>query len=68
MKFILTLYLFSFVDIQNPVPLTSHIVSLQFDTYKDCILQGYKSSHNTLKELYGEMVKENYYKNQRQTC
>ena len=49
MKFVLTLYLFSFVDIQYPVPLTSHIVPLEFNTYKDCILHGYKASHNTLK-------------------
>ena len=56
MKFILTLYLFSFVNMQNSVPLTSHIVPLQFDTYKDCILHGYKASHNTLKELYGDRI------------
>ena len=47
MKFVLTLYLFTFVDIQYPVPLASHIVPLQFDSYKDCILHGYKASHNT---------------------
>ena len=58
MKFVLTLYLFTFVDIQNPVPLTSHIVSLQFDTYKDCILHGYKASHNALKELYGDRIED----------
>jgi len=58
MKFILTLYLFSFVNMQNSVPLTSHIVPLQFDTYKDCILHGYKASHNTLKELYGDRIED----------
>ena len=58
MKFILTLYLFTFVDIQNPVALTSHIVPLQFNTYKDCILHGYKASHNTLKELYGDRIED----------
>tara|TARA_R100001594_G_scaffold106360_1_gene140833 strand:+ start:899 stop:1123 length:225 start_codon:yes stop_codon:yes gene_type:complete len=58
MKFILTLYLFSFVNMQNSVPLTSHIVPLQFDTYKDCILHGYRASHNTLKELYGDRIED----------
>ena len=58
MKFVLTLYLFTFVDIQYPVPLASHIVPLQFDSYKDCILHGYKASHNTLKELYGDRLED----------
>ena len=58
MKFVLTLYLFSFVNMQNSVPLTSHIVPLQFDTYKDCILHGYRASHNTLKELYGDRIED----------
>jgi hypothetical protein len=58
MKFVLTLYLFSFVNMQNSVPLTSHIVPLEFNTYKDCILHGYKASHNTLKELYGDRIEK----------
>ena len=29
-----------------------------FNNYKECILQGYKSSHNTLKTLYGERIEE----------
>ena len=32
---------------------------LEFNSYKDCILQGYKSSHNTLKELYNDKIEEN---------
>ena len=58
MKFVLTLYLFTFVDIQYPVPLASPIVPLEFNSYKDCILHGYKSSHNTLKELYGDRIED----------
>ena len=58
MKFVLTLYLFSFVNMQNSVPLTSHIVPLEFNTYKDCILHGYKASHNTLKELYNDKIEK----------
>jgi hypothetical protein len=58
MKFVLTLYLFSFVNIQQPVPLATHIIPMEFKTYKECILQGYKSAHNTLKELYGEKIEK----------
>ena len=58
MKFVLTLYLFTFVDIQYHVPLASHIVPLQFDSYKECILHGYKASHNTLKELYSDRIED----------
>ena len=31
---------------------------LQFDSYKDCILHGYKASHNTLKELYDDRIED----------
>ena len=31
---------------------------LEFNNYTDCILQGYKSSHNTLKEMYGERIED----------
>ena len=58
MKFVLTLYLFSFVDIVYPVPLATHIVPLEFTSYKECILHGYKASHNTLKELYGDRIED----------
>ena len=58
MKFVLTLYLFSFINIQQPIPLTTHIIPMEFQTYKECILQGYKSSHNLLKEIYYEEIEE----------
>jgi hypothetical protein len=58
MKFVLTLYLFTFVDIQYPVPLASHIVPLEFNSYKVRILHGYRSSHNTLQELYGDRIED----------
>ena len=58
MKYILILYVCSFVNVSKPICSESMVVGLEFDNYKDCILQGYKSSHNTLKELYGEIIEE----------
>ena len=58
MKYILVLYVCSFVNVSKPICSESMVVGLEFDNYKDCILQGYKSSHNTLKELYGERIEE----------
>ena len=56
MKYILILYVCSF---QTGMFCTdSHVVPLEFRNYEDCILQGYKSSHNTLKELYGDRIEE----------
>ena len=58
MKYILILYVCSFVNVSKPICGESIVVGLEFDNYSDCILQGYKSSHNTLKELYGERIEE----------
>ncbi len=55
MKYILILYVCSFISTE-PYCSDSHVVPLEFISYEDCILQGYKSSHNTLKELYGERI------------
>ena len=54
MKYVLILYVCSYINTGYPNCNESHIVPLEFNNYKECILQGYKSSHNTLKELYGE--------------
>ena len=56
MKYVLILYVCSFMDITNPSCGETHVVPLEFDNYKECILQGYKSAHNTLKELYGDRI------------
>ena len=56
MKYVLILYVCSFLE--NPICNESHVVPLEFNNYTDCILQGYKSSHNTLKELYGERIED----------
>ena len=58
MKYVLILYVCSYINTGNPNCNESHIVPLEFNNYKECILQGYKSSHNTLKELYGERIEE----------
>ena len=52
------LHVCSFLNNATPVCTSTHVVPLEFSSYKDCILQGYKSSHNTLKELYGDRIEE----------
>jgi|TARA_R100001463_G_scaffold81656_1_gene136221 hypothetical protein len=56
MKYILFLYVCSFTNVQQPNCYATHVVPLEFTNYTDCILQGYKSSHNTLKELYFDKI------------
>ena len=56
MKYVLILYVCSFIDITNPSCGETHVVPLEFKDYQECILQGYKSAHNTLKELYGDRI------------
>ena len=58
MKYDLILHVCSFLNADIPVCTSTHLVPLQFENYKECILQGYKSSHNTLKELYGDRIEE----------
>ena len=58
MKYVLILYVCSYINTGNPNCNESHIVPLEFNNYKECILQGYKSSHNTLKTLYEERIEE----------
>ena len=58
MKYILMLHVCSFLNNATPICTATHVVPLEFSSYKDCILQGYKSSHNTLKELYGDRIEE----------
>ena len=58
MKYVLLLHVCSFLNTTIPVCTATHIVPLEFNTYQDCILQGYKSSHNTLKELYRDRIEK----------
>ena len=52
MKYVLILYVCSFINATNPNCTDSHVVPLEFEKYSDCILQGYKSAHNTLISSY----------------
>ena len=58
MKYVLLLHVCSFLNTTIPVCTATHIVPLEFNTYQDCILQVYKSSHNTLKELYSDRIEK----------
>ena len=55
MKYVIILYLCSFVNVQ-PACYSEKIVSLEFDNYYDCILNGYKQSHNHLASLDKEQI------------
>ena len=58
MKYVLLLHVCSFLNLSEPVCEATHVVPLQFETYQDCILQGYKSSHNTLIEIYSYRIEK----------
>ena len=50
MKYVIILYLCSFANVP-PTCYSEKIVGLEFDNYYDCILHGYKQSHNYLVSL-----------------
>ena len=55
MKYVIILYLCSFVNVQ-PVCHSEKIVGLEFTNYYDCILDGYKQSYNHLASLDKEKI------------
>jgi len=55
MKYVIILYLCSFSNVQ-PTCYSEKIVSLEFDNYYDCILEGYKQSHSHLASLDKEQI------------
>ena len=57
MKYVIILYLCSFVNVQSTC-FSEKIVALEFDNYYDCILQGYKQSYNHLSKLDKEKIIE----------
>jgi len=57
MKYVIILYLCSFVNVQSTC-YSEKIVGLEFDNYYDCILNGYKQSHNHLASLDKEKIIE----------
>ena len=58
MKYIIVLYLCSFVGAQ-PVCMPGQIQGLEFNNYSECILQGYIQSHKSLKSLDEEEINNN---------
>ncbi len=57
MKYVIILYLCSFVNVQ-PTCYSEKVVALEFDNYYDCILNGYKQSHNHLASLDKDKIIE----------
>ena len=55
MKYVIILYLCSFANVP-PTCYSEKIVSLEFDNYYDCILNGYKQSYNHLASLDKEQI------------
>ena len=57
MKYVIILYLCSFANVP-PTCYSEKIVALEFNNYYDCILDGYKQSHNHLASLDKEKIIE----------
>ena len=55
MKYVIILYLCSFANVQ-PVCYSEKTVGLEFDNYRDCILDGYKKSYVHLESLDADKV------------
>ena len=36
----------------------THIAPYQYDSWTDCVLEGYRQSHNVLKEVYGPRIEK----------
>ena len=64
MKYVIILYLCSFVNVQSTC-YSEKVVALEFDNYYDCILQGYKQSHNHLVSLDKDKVNKEKIINQK---
>ena len=58
MKYVLILYVCSFINVGNPPCFESHIVPVEFENYTACILQGYQSSHNLLITNYSDRIED----------
>mgnify|MGYP003140752146 CR=1 FL=1 len=55
MKYIIILYLCSFANVE-PTCYSEKVMSLEFNNYYDCILEGYKQSHSHLASLDKEQI------------
>ena len=56
MKYVIILYLCSFVNMAQPVCFSERVVMLEFNNYYDCILDGYKQAHKHLAKLGKEKI------------
>ena len=57
MKYIIILYMCSFANTQ-PVCLDGQMLGLEFESYNDCILEGYTQSHAILSNVDDNEVNE----------
>ena len=58
MKYVIILYMCSF-STSPPQCMPGHILGIEFNTYDQCILEGYLQSHKTLKSLEQEEINKN---------
>lgn len=57
MKYVLILYLVSFLD-QSPVVKEKHIVPIEFNTYFECITDGYVKAYSYMVNTGEQRVNE----------
>jgi len=55
MKYIIIIYLCSF-SASEPQCMPGRVLGIQFDTYNNCILEGYKQAYTALDTLDDEQV------------
>ena len=57
MKYVIILYLCSFSNVE-PTCFSERVISLEFQTYNDCILEGYKQAYVHLESLDNDKVEQ----------
>ena len=57
MKYILTLYLVSFLE-STPVIKQQHIVPFQYDSYYECLADGYTKAYNFILNADEEFINQ----------
>ena len=55
MKYVLILTLCNFMNADVDCK-GQHIAPYQYDSWTNCVLEGYRHSHNVLKETYGPRI------------
>ena len=51
MKYVLILYLCSFLDAVNPSCTSSALIGVEFNKFSECITEGYRYAYGNLKEI-----------------